>query len=222
VPQFARLVERFLPERGEPATQRLDASLLPIPAVALEASQRALEHAALGLLDVYAGMLGGTATDTHEIRLRQAALSLNEIYGFVSRIELSAGDTVATAQRIAQLHAIDHLLRFRTRLQELAQARVDLTGPAYHWAMDNSWQILHLARRGLEQQSLHESMESLALNATALSALSREMRHAALKETVPGPDTAAHIALQRTDNFRWLERTANHIWRICHYLVQGR
>ncbi|WP_439590279.1 Na/Pi cotransporter family protein [Hydrogenophaga sp.] len=222
VPRFARLVERFLPDRGEATTQRLDASLLSLPAVALEASQRALEVASLGLLDVYGEMLSGTATTTHEARLQQAAPSLNEIYDFVSRIESPADDTVAAAQRIAQLHAIDHLLRFRSRLQELTQARVDLTEPGYHWAMQNSRQILNLARSGLERQDVQSSMESLVLNAMALSKLSREVRHDVLKAAVSGPDSEAHIALQRTDSFRWLERTANHIWRICHYLSQGR
>lgn len=222
VPQFARLVERFLPERGEATTQRLDASLLSIPAVALEASQRALEQATLSLLDVYGEMLSGSVSGTHEVRLLQAAPALNDTYDFVSRIAVPADDAVAVAQRIAQLHAIDHLLRFRARLHELAQARTDLTGPDYQWALENSQQLLQLARRGLERQDLPGSMEPLALNAMALTRLSREMRHSVLNGTAVGPDSAAHIALQRTDSFRWLERTAHHIWRICHYLSQAR
>lgn len=222
VNRFARLVEHFLPERGEATTQRLDASLLSIPAVALEASQRALEDATLGLLNVYDEMLSGTAITSHESRLQQVAPSLNEIYDFVSRIESPADDSGAAAQRIAQLHAIDHLLRFRARLLELTQARVDLTEPGYEWAIENSRQILQLARRGLERQDVQGSMESLVLNAMALSRMSREMRHDVLNGAVPGKDSAAFVALQRTDNFRSLERTANHIWRICHYLSQGR
>ncbi|MFT3799856.1 MAG: Na/Pi symporter [Burkholderiaceae bacterium] len=221
VPQFARLVERVLPDRGEPTTQRLDASLLSIPAVALEASQRALEHAALELLDVYGEMLSGTGTDTHAARLQQASSSLNDVYDFISRIELPAGDPQA-AQRIAQLHAIDHLLRFRARLQELAQARVDLTEPVYRWALESSREILQLARQGLARQDLQAVMEPLKSSATTLSTSSHDARHTIMKETVSRPDRAPHIVLQRTDSFRWLERTGNHIWRICHYLSQGR
>ncbi len=222
VDRFARLVERLMPERGEAATQRLDATLLSIPAVALEASQRALEHATLGLLDVYDEMLSGTATATHGSRLQRAAPTLNEIYDFVSRIESPANDAAAAAQRVALLHAIDHLLRFRARLQELTQARVDLTEPGYGWAIEGSRKILSLARRGLEGQDLHGSMESLALDAMALATQTHEARHDVLKGAEPGPGTAAVVALQRTDNFRALARTANHIWRICHYLSQGR
>lgn len=222
VAQFARLVERVLPERGEVTTHRLDASLLSLPAVALEASQRALEHAASGLFDIYAEMLSGDATAAHQARLQAAALSLNEIYGFVSRIEVPTDDAKASTQRIAQLHAVDHLLRLRARLHELAQARVDLSDPAYRWALADSQQILRLARQGLQLQDVRGNMDALARIAMALSVQSRERRNAVLQETMPGPDGAAHLALQRTDNFRWLDRIATHIWRICHYLAQGR
>lgn len=222
VSPFARLVERFLPERGDAATQRLDASLLSIPAVALEASQRALERTTLELLEVYGEMLSGAASTPHEAQLREAAPSLNDTYNFVSRIAVPADDAKVLAQRIAQLHALDHLLRFRARLQEIDQARTDLTGPDYRWALDNSQELLRLARHGLERQALQGGMESLALNATTLANLARAARNNALKEPVADRDDAAHIALQRTDSFRWIERMAHHIWRICHYLSQGR
>jgi phosphate:Na+ symporter len=222
VPRFARLVERLLPEQGQASTQRLDASLLSIPAVALEASQRALEQLSLNLLGVYGDMLRGQASGTHEVRLNEAAPSLNDTYDFVSRIELPADDAVAAAQRVAQLHAIDHLLRLRARLQELAQARIDLSAPAYHWALEHSQQILQGARQGLEQQDVQGELASLALHARTLAELSNGMRNSALKETLPGPNGPLPLSLQRIDSYRWIERTANHIWRICHYLSQGR
>jgi phosphate:Na+ symporter len=221
VSRFAQLVERLLPERGEVVTQRLDASLLSIPAVALEASQRALEQVAQRLLTVYSEMLSGQDTDTHEQRLQQAAPLLNEIYDFVSRVELPAGDAVAGAQRIAQLHAIDHLLRFRTRLHDLTRADIDLAEPDYGWALQNSRRILQLAQDGLAQGNLQTHLGQLEADAMELAGLSKQVRHELLRETASGPVSSAN-ALKRTDTYRWLERTANHIWRVCHYLAQGR
>lgn len=221
VAPFARLVERLLPARGESATQRLDASLLALPAVALEASQRALEQMAARLLGVYGEMLAGTETDSHEPRLSEAAQALNEIYAFTSRIELPAGDAAAGAQRIAQLHAIDHLLRFRTRLHDLARAGVRLTEPSYRWALANSQEILRLALQGLTRRDLRPCLGELERNSAALSGLSRRVRHDMLEGAGPDAGDPAE-ALRRTDTFRWLDRTGNHIWRICHYLAQGR
>ncbi len=221
VSRFARLVEHLLPERGEVVTQRLDASLRSIPAVALEASQRALEQVALRLLDIYAEMLSGTDTATLEPRLQQVAPLLNETYDFVSRIEMPAADAEAGAQRIAQLHAIDHLLRFRTRLHDLSQAHIELTQPDYRWALENIRQILQLAQRGLQQGHLQAYLGQLESNAMQLSELSRQVRNDLLRETASSLESSIN-SLQRTDTFRWLERTGNHIWRICHYLSQGR
>lgn len=221
VAPFARLVERLLPARGESATQRLDASLLALPAVALEASQRALEQMAARLLGVYGEMLASTEADSHERRLTEAAQALNEIYAFASRIELPAGDAAAGAQRIAQLHAIDHLLRFRTRLHDLARAGVRLTEPSYQWALTNSQEILRLALQGLTRRDLRPCLGELERNSAALSGLSRRVRHDMLDGAGPDADDPAE-ALRRTDTFRWLDRTGNHIWRICHYLAQGR
>lgn len=218
---FARLVERLLPARGEVLTERLDDSMLTIPAVALEASQRSLEAIAAQLLALYDGMLSGADVDETGGRLAQAGQVLDEVYDFVSRIELAAGDEAGTAQRVAQLHAIDHLLRLRTRLDELARARVDLSEPAYEWAMPNTRLILELARQGLALADLGQRVPQIAREAQALEALSHRMRHGVLAGALPSAESPAQ-ALTRTDAFRWLHRIGGHVARICHYLSEGR
>lgn len=222
VPQFAALVERILPERQAPTpSQRLDASMLSIPAVALEATQRTLEHSTAELLALYGGMLAGTATDERPQQLRQLAQSLHEVYGFLSRIELPANDRASANQRMAQMHAIDHLLRFRSRLEDLSEAHIDLTEPAYHWALQDSQQTLELAQRGLTEQDLAPYLPQLELNAVGLTSLSRQVRHDLLDDSAATAQNAAQV-LAKTDTYRWLERTGHHIWRICFHLAQGR
>lgn len=218
---FARLVERLLPdEPDQPLTARLDDSMLSIPSVALEASARALEQITLRLLDVYGDMLGSQGTDTRHARLSHAAQALDDVYRFVGRIELPSGDTRSGEQRIAQLHALDHLMRFRTRLTDLSQAAVDLTEPGYGWALDHSHQILALARQGIEAQDLRTHQEALEQHANALTGVSREVRNDVLQGTSSAPHIAAN-ALKLSDTARWLERTGHHIARICHHLAQG-
>ncbi len=223
--RFARRVERLLPgEDKAAATQRLDASMLSIAPVALEAAQRALEQTARDLLEAHAAMLRGEATAGAEglrRRLEGVEPALHEAYDFVSRVELPAGDAAAAAQRVAQLHAIDHLMRWRARLDGLAQARVDLAEPAYQWALENSHHMLAVAQQGLEAQALDQSLPQIEADAMTLTSLSRQMRHDVLSGSIPsGPSQA--MALTRTDTFRWLERTARHLWRACHYLAQAR
>lgn len=220
IPRFTRMVERLLPEQKQTATLHLDPSTMHIPSIALEASQRALEQITGQLLEIFYSMLSGAISKEQEKQLHDAARQLDDAYAFVSRITLPANDKDTDARRIAQLHAIDHLLRFRIRLNDLAVARTDLTEPCYEWALDNSQHILSLAQRGLAEKSLAQQLEQLELNAVTLTSLSHQVRHNVLQGTNSAQD-AAH-ALVQTDTFRWLERTGHHIWRICHYLSQGR
>lgn len=221
VQPFARLVERLMPETGDPGTQRLDDSLLSIPAVALEASQRALEEVTLRLLAVYEAMLSAPHVPAHAMQLRQVEPVLDGAYDFVSRIQVQSGDTVNGAQRIAQLHAIDHLLRLRTRLYDLAAADADLTTPEYAWALENTREILQRARQGLLEGNLQEQLEELQRHAEQLSTRSRAGRYALLKATNPDPGAAVHT-LRQTDIFRAIDRIGSHIWRMSLYLSQGR
>ena len=236
VPQFAAAVERLLPDKApvpQGLTERLDDSLLSIPSVALEASQRALEQVAQHMVAVYRSRLEGPeragaqaaaqadSGSSMTQRLEQVGRSLETIYQFVGRIELPPADSAASARRIAQLHALDHLLRFRTRLEDLLQAGVDLNAPDYHWALEHSQHIVALAERGLATQTLAAQLPELELQAVGLSALSRQMRHELLQTGVPATMQTADV-LARTDAYRWLERTGHHIWRIAHYLCEGR
>ena len=221
LPQFAHVVERLLPDRDDSLTQRLDDSMLTLPSVALEASQRTLERTADQMLAVYGDLLTRHDTTSVPARLQALGPSLDRTYSFVSRIEVPPGDAHATAQRIAQLHAIDHSLRFRTRLDDLVHADVDLTTPDYEWARAHSHAILTLARQGLAEHCLADRLPELQTHAIGLSERSSQMRDALLNHATPPSSDAADL-LAKADAFRWLERTGHHIWRISHYLSAGR
>jgi len=221
IARFASLVERLLPDGGESLTQRLDDSLLAIPAVALETAQRALESTALALFEAYRALLRDDTSESQPVNLLRLGHSLETTYAFVSRIEVLSSDIASTNRRIAQLHAIDHLLRFRTRLDDLHRARNQLGSPPYAWALERSRQILDLAIRGLREASLATVVLEVEAHAEALTTLSREMRHELLKGTAADVLKTADL-LETADAYRWLERTGHHIWRISHYLNLGR
>ncbi len=218
--QFANVVERILPERGQDMTQRMDASLLSIPAVALEASQRTLEHVADHLFQGYTQMLSMSHSDTAKADLEQTSHALDQTFDFVSRILLPVGDEALVAQRIAQLHCLDHLMRFRSRLNDFNQARIDFSNPVYQWALGENLEMLKAARKALAEHTLADQLERMDRGAVTLARMSHQVRHELLQDTGPGSSTSR--ALRTTDSFRWLERTGNHIARICHYLSQGR
>lgn len=218
---FSRWIERLLPEVASAATARLDASLLSLPDVALEASERALEQLAGQALELFEARLHDRQDDDMEARLRALDHDIDRVYEFVGRIQLAPDDAASAASRIAQLHAIDHLLRLCTRLHDLLQAGARLSEPDYAWAAGYGQRIIDAARRGLAERELSLCLDQLSLEAVGLTAEAAQRRQDALR-LVPMGRSGASDALHRTDTYRWIERSAHHIWRMCHYLAQGR
>lgn len=218
--RFALMVERLLPDRGDGMVQRLDDSLLNIPAVALEASQRAVEQLADRLLNVYSKIFSMSESTDLENELVQTRQSLDHTFDFVTRVQLPQEDHALCAQRIAQLHAIDHLLRLTNRLKDIASAGVDFAHPVYNLALQNSRGMTSLVRKALAENTLASSLEEIEREAKNLATLSRQVRHEILQNTFSG--SKALNTLHTTDTFRWMARTGNHICRICYYLSQGR
>ncbi|MDO9023219.1 Na/Pi symporter [Zwartia sp.] len=222
--RFARLVERMLPNRSRDLTEHLDDSLLQLTDVALEASQRALEQTADTFMAHFSNLLTQQSSSTEkQLDFLHAKQSLERTFSFISRIHLPAGDDAHHAQRIAQLHAVDHLIRLRNRLQDITQVSTQLGQPIYLEARTILISMLHRTREGLARHTLTAYIDDLAMDARAVAALSTTVRDDVLKETGPGisHDLASDL-LHLTDAMRWLERTAQHISRICHYLALGR
>jgi phosphate:Na+ symporter len=219
-PFFTNVLLRMLPDRQHDPAAHLDASLLSIPTVALDAAQRTLEHAAARLLTIYDQLLAAAPRDALQQDLAAMQRTLNHTFEFISRIPLQTSERMLTETRVAQLHAADHLLRLRARLDEVAQAETDFTASAYQWALQQNRELLSLAQQALSDGGWEQRLGNIEQAATSLENLAHQNRHALLQGTGPGSDTSQ--ALQTTETFRWLDRTSKHIWRICHYLAQSR
>src|SRR5690606_15813911 len=217
---FARMVERLLPEVDGGLVQRLDDSLLSIPAVAFEASQRAIEQTANSLLRIYGDLLVMDHTARIETELKQVEQALDHTFDFVTRIQLPPEEDAQSGQRIAQLHAIDQLLRLRHRLSDIARANIDFANPVYQSAQQSSRSMIHLVQRALTDKTLAEYQQEIEHIAVQLAVFARQARHEILQNVMPS--SRAVNTLHATDVFRWMERTGHHIVRICFYLAQGR
>lgn len=113
---FARVIERFLPDKGPPLTKNLDATLLQAPSVALEATRRALIETAAETFNLLRSGLGSGIRVVQESRTNELRNSLNSIQEFFCQIPSIADDEPLSQIRVAQMHAIDHLARLQMRL----------------------------------------------------------------------------------------------------------
>lgn len=215
--RFARLIERLLPDRGPPLTAFLDASLLHVPAVALEATHRALCGTACEAFAALQAVLHGSDPVAGTEQRRAIGDALTAIREFLARIPPIAGDRPPSARRLAQLHAIDHLLRLHTRLDPPPGVRYMLLNARLTPAVTLTLAALNAARTGLGGTCPAEWRATLESQAQRLADLRRADRTALLGETAAGT-WGPEETLDALDSSRWLDRVGYHTWRLCRYL----
>jgi len=220
VGRFERLVARLLPERKQDMARHLDASALGVPAVALEASQRSLEAITHQLVEVQRGLLDKPMTDAVRDTLQRAHDGLNEALQFIARLPPLEHDVGLRGRRVAQLHAIDHLLRLCGRLQSTPDPEAGLSGEAAPEVLERMGRLLELVHDGIDGEASLDWQEVLERQSIELSVAAQAVRTRLLESGTP-EGGLAH-ALQLTDALRSLERSAGHIQRVCHYLLAGR
>jgi phosphate:Na+ symporter len=224
---YARWIERLLPDAGPGLTRHLDASVMAVPAVALEMTRRALRDSASAMF-AHFGSRFAPASHANAAHGRrdpaadlpspaEVARALEDIPEFLSRIPPLSDSMLLAAEREAQIHAIDHL----TRLHDYTELPEDVARVMDHSRLMQDVQacrdILQAARDFLASPSPGQ-LETVRAKAAAISERRRQQRALMLHETAQGR-WPPNMALDLLDAMRWLDAVAYHVWRICHHLL---
>lgn len=139
-PRFAKLVKRLVPERGDPAVQRLSKAALQIPAVALEAARRSAAEVTLNAMRLAAACLRAAASRTEAANgwqrarelladpraildgadeasrrlateMNQAGAAAEAITVYLGRIRTASQPASVRDEHVELLHAMDHVQR---------------------------------------------------------------------------------------------------------------
>src|SRR5690606_16560299 len=215
--RYARFIERLLPDRGLSLTRNLDDSLLEVPAVALEASHRALTEIACATFQGIREILESEGTKSQQKRRANVRLALQQTQHFFARIPASTEAGSLLQPRLSQMYAIEHLHRLQPRLRAPRGSEVIRESSRMQPAIAEGRQALRLAELGLRDEAPIKWMESVQQSAAVLSGLRRDTRARLMEQTAEG-ERDSREALQYTDFMRWLERSAHHTWRVAHYL----
>lgn len=218
VKAFARLIERLLPDRGPRLTRHLDESLLQTPAVALEASRRALCDTACRLfLELRTLLKDDSQGPIEPVEGAELVQALETIHGFLSKVPNEMDSEVQIATRVAQIHAIDHLQRLASRLSLEDEVQRLLVHPRLQVARDLTLDLLKVGEAVLRHQGDEEWAAKIERDSAALGGLRRHLRAEILEETASGrSDPTESLAL--LDAVHWLDHTGYHSWRIVRYL----
>jgi phosphate:Na+ symporter len=214
---FARWIERRLPERGPTLTRHLDNTLLHAPAVALEATRRALSETACELFAAVRAILAGETSQREDLRRVQIQHALDQTQEFFAKIPPINEDEPPSPSRVAQLHAIDHLTRLQAHLHPEGNVHRVLAGERVRPMAAQGRVILELGEAGLQGRAPADWLAQEEQAAAALADQRRQERPAVLRQTADGEGEPA-TALEVLDAMRWLDRGGYHTWRICNYL----
>jgi phosphate:Na+ symporter len=214
---FARLIERWLPEEEPTLTRHLDASLLHAPAVALEATRRALRQLADESFQHLAELMDSSGLSVKPADPAPLRSGLEGIREFFARIPPLTEDEPMSHSRVSQLHAIDHLFRLQSRLEPPLGVRSMLGHDRLLKAVEHCRQALRSGIAGLRAHSVTDALDNVEQHASALAEFRRQQRPALFQETASGSWGPAR-ALEALDAMRWLDLITYHAWRICHHL----
>ena len=219
IDQFAKLIERLLPEKANELTPHLDQSLLTMPELALDAAQRTLEELTQRVFHIQKKLIKNESKPKLN-ELEQVQKALETIFDFIMRIQLDTVDTKINAIQVAQLHAVDHLIRLASRQHHFIVDQNDINQRAFHEAIHHNMQQFALIDSGLQHNTPTDWVKQIKAEAKAIKHLSNNTRQALLQQ--PIQTSSNRDILIETDSYRWLERTAHHIWRVGFYLHEAR
>ncbi len=219
---YARAIERALPERASPLVRYLDDSLLGVPSVALVAVDRGLAGLGVRLFEIERDLLRGE-TSGDDPRLREAADALGEFQAFSARIAPVGDSPVLLAQRLAQMHALDHAQRLINRLRQPLLSETARLHPVCRKALLVSESMLNRAGSGLAATEPSDTawVNEVEGRSGELAQVLQQARTDLLRESGRG-DRQVSDALRVTDTLRWLDRVGHHVWRLSFYVDHAR
>ncbi|MBX3444441.1 MAG: Na/Pi cotransporter family protein [Planctomyces sp.] len=214
VNRFASTVERLIPEERPQITRHLDRTLKSTPAVALEATLRALRDTALGL---FAALRTGLVIGNWRSSTVELEQALAEIEAFLESLRANPEDDTLTRHRLEQMHAIDHLLRLLSRARPSPSIRSVLTSARLTGSAVACRTLIEMGEAILQQRAEAGAQSRMRTGAKDLAQARRNLRTDVISDSATGR-LAPSEALRLMDGSRWLERVAHHAWRATEYL----
>lgn len=216
--QFARMMERLIPETEPAYTRGLDKALLHDSALALPAAKSALKYEAVALLKHVVFLLGNT-TKGYEVNLLELKYELINTRTYIDHIDLVDRKDKHRDHFINIFHAMDHIQRLHDRCYEDAGRVVTLKRLSA--AQQDREKV---ATVFVEIINDLENDDGLAASERANTLTAHiENRVETLRHTIMENVADNHISVETgatsLDAVRWLRRVSAHVARLTHHLA---
>lgn len=227
IQQFTKLITWLLPEKKSAITQHLDASIIPLPAVATETAMRALKEAVTQTLEATAGKFESLSTGlplTHgdvvmfDQKLRRIQQETEEIQNFV--VAIRTDSPASTARYTSILHALDHLQRMnRLALENLNDVKLTNPSERIYPIVFQLEELIMEAIEALQTNDVAAIVPKLATFSQELAQFRKKERAGTFEVTAKG-EVDVQEAFQYVSLILLVDSISYHLWRIMHHLSE--
>ena len=216
--QFARMMERLIPETEPAYTRGLDKALLHDSALALTAAKSALKHEAVALLKHITFILGNTSKG-NEVNLLELKYELIKTGTYIDHIDLVDKNDDHRNNFINIFHAMDHIQRLHDRCYEDAGRVVTLKRmEATQQEREKIATVFVEIIKDLENDDCLAASERANELAAHIEHRVERLRHI-IMENVADNHISVEAGAISLDAVRWLKRSSAHVARLTHHLA---
>jgi len=215
--QFARLIIRLFPERGNPLTRHLDSSLLGSPEIAIQAARATLRDIIESAFGELVRRIDSPIARREAQPLTDAELAVDQTRDYLQRLRIDSQQPAWLTEYLRSVHILDHLRRVIVRAGStlrLKHTRADAELSAMTDELLSAVEILFEAADGVTPE---QASQIFQIN-SRLKQTMRDYRRLTMRRTAAG-ELDTQTALCRMDTARWLSRLVHHAMRIAEHSV---
>lgn len=215
--QFARLMEKIIPQKVSAYTQKLQDVLLENTDLALNAVQSTLSTMSIDLFSHVNAILGDSETGKMAV-LNEIQSALNETQTFVDRIKPESVEGAEWDRLLNMFHALDHLQRLHERCEEEEDRAI--TARATDELREECALLINTIRnivRDVEQNNWHQAAVNAKQTSSKIHEKVRPYRKKVMAR-VAGSEYEVNMGTNKLEAIRWLRRVSKHITRITEHI----
>ncbi len=218
--QYARFMQRLIPDKVSLYIKGLDPALLQSPGLALNSVQATIKIQSVALFRHVSAILGDYK-EGKTANLDELQSALNETHSFVDRISLKAEDGANWERLVQIIHTLDHMRRLHERCEEdedraITARETEELGEECTLLVQSIAKIL----AHIDEDNWVQAAQLAKETSKKIHSKVRPYRESVMSKVAEG-----QIDVYRGTNYleaiRWLRRVGRHVQRICEHVEKA-
>ena len=215
--QFARFMEKLIPERASVYTRKLDSVLLEDTDLALNAVQSTISTLSIALFLHVNAILGDTLRGARA-DLDELQSALNDTHAYADRLKPKSAEGAEWERLLNMFHTLDHLQRLHERCEEDEERAITARDTA-ELAEECSLLINSIGSivNDIEANNWLKAAEKAKDTAAKIHIKVRPYRRSVMAG-IAGGTFDVYLGTGKLEAIRWLRRVSKHIERITEHV----